>query len=84
MFLNLPYAWRFRTSFEAKNYGALLVVDPEAETSEHERVKLKKDVKEKGLSLVFFADWYSTSVMDQVSEHGPGLRASVCHDYFEV
>ena len=43
-----------------------MVVDPEAETSEQERSKLEQDVREKGLSLVVFADWYSTTVMEQV------------------
>lgn len=57
---------QLRTSFEADNYGALLVVDPEAELGTEEKSKLESDVREKGLSLVLFADWYSQDVMSQV------------------
>eukprot|EP00752_Nemacystus_decipiens_P008224 g7354.t1 len=52
--------------FDAANYGALLVVDPEAELSREEKAKLEADVKDRGLSLVLFADWYSEEVVDQV------------------
>ncbi|CAN0170130.1 unnamed protein product, partial [Ectocarpus sp. 12 AP-2014] len=52
--------------FDAESYGALLVVDPEAELGQDEKAKLEMDVKERGLSVVVFADWYSTDVMSKV------------------
>lgn len=55
-----------RSSFDAEHYGALLVVDPEAELGQEEKTKLELDVKERGLSLVVFADWYSEDMMSQV------------------
>lgn len=55
-----------RSCFDAENYGAFLVVDPEAELGLEERAKLESDVKDRGLSLVLFADWYSEDVMAQV------------------
>ena len=42
------------------------MVDPEAELGLEERAKLESDVKDRGLSLVLFADWYSEDVMAQV------------------
>lgn len=59
-----------RTQFDAEDYGALLLVDPEAGIGDEEKEKLVRDVKEKGLSLVVFADWYSEDVMSQVSWGG--------------
>ncbi|CAN0189465.1 unnamed protein product [Pylaiella littoralis] len=53
-------------SFDADQYGALLMVDPEAELGQEEKAKLELDVKERGLSLVVFADWYSEDMMSQV------------------
>lgn len=55
-----------RASFDADHYGALLMVDPEAELGQEEKAKLELDVKERGLSLVVFADWYSEDMMSQV------------------
>jgi len=57
--------WPF-TCFDARNYGALLVVDPEEEYFPEESLKLKRDVEELGLSLVIMADWYNTTVMKKV------------------
>lgn len=56
-----------RSSFDADQYGALLVVDPEAELGPEEKAKLELDVRKRGLSLVVFADWYSENMMSQVS-----------------
>ncbi|KAL7294624.1 hypothetical protein TKK_0011928 [Trichogramma kaykai] len=53
------------TCFDAKNYGSLLIVDPEEEFFPEEIEKLKKDVEE-GLSVIVFADWYNVSVMYKV------------------
>lgn len=46
------------TCFDAADYGTLLLVDTEDEFFPEERQKLVKDVNEKGLSLIVFADWY--------------------------
>lgn len=53
------------TCFDASNYGALLLVDPEEEFFPEEVGKLKRDV-DAGLSLIVFADWYNVSVMKKV------------------
>jgi hypothetical protein len=45
------------TCFEARNYGALLVVDPEEEFFPEEITKVKRDVEDGGLALLIFADW---------------------------
>ena len=45
------------TCFDAVDYGTLLLVDTEDEFFPEERQKLVKDVNEKGLSLIVFADW---------------------------
>eukprot|EP00008_Paramoeba_atlantica_P013188 CAMPEP_0201477864 /NCGR_PEP_ID=MMETSP0151_2-20130828/2812_1 /ASSEMBLY_ACC=CAM_ASM_000257 /TAXON_ID=200890 /ORGANISM="Paramoeba atlantica, Strain 621/1 / CCAP 1560/9" /LENGTH=858 /DNA_ID=CAMNT_0047858729 /DNA_START=531 /DNA_END=3107 /DNA_ORIENTATION=- len=55
------------TCFDAKNYGTLLLVDPEEEYHEEEETKLFEDVTEKGLSLVVFADWYDLDVMAKIN-----------------
>ena len=54
------------TCFDAKNYGALMIVDPEDEFHEEEEAKLYQDVVDEGLSLLVFADWYDEGVMDQL------------------
>lgn len=56
-----------RTCFDAGNYGALLMVDLEDEMGDEEKRKLESDVKDRGLSLVVFADWYSRNHMSQLS-----------------
>ena len=50
------------TCFNAENYGALLIVDPEDYFSEAEILKLRQDV-ENGLSLVVIGDWYNEELM---------------------
>ncbi|PRP88795.1 membrane-bound transcription factor protease, site 1 [Planoprotostelium fungivorum] len=59
--LGSPY-----TCFDAKNYGALVIVDPEEEYFPAEIKKIERDVREEGLSLVIFADWYNVDVMKNV------------------
>lgn len=49
--------------FDARNYGTLLVVDSEEEFHSSEIEKLRRDVISKGLSLIVFADWYNSSVI---------------------
>ena len=52
------------TCFDAKNYGAILMVDLEEEFAEAEMKKLQRDVQEEGLGVVLFAEWYNTQVME--------------------
>lgn len=51
------------TCFDARNYGALLLVDPEDYFSRAEIVKLRRDIETEGLGLIVLADWYSESLM---------------------
>ncbi len=46
-----------------EHYGTLLIVDPEEEFFEAEILKLEDDIKEHGLSLIVFADWYNVIKM---------------------
>jgi len=46
------------TCFDASQYGALLIVDPEEEFLESELEKLHRDVTEGGLHLVVVSEWY--------------------------
>ena len=54
------------TCFDAKNYGALLMVDLEEEYSEAEVQKLQRDVREEGLGVVLFAEWYNVQTMESM------------------
>lgn len=54
------------TKFDARNYGTLLIVDPEEEFEIMERNKLKNDVDNLGLSVAVFAEWYNTDVMKKI------------------
>eukprot|EP00050_Salpingoeca_kvevrii_P008782 m.305085 g.305085 ORF g.305085 m.305085 type:complete len:1053 (+) comp17496_c0_seq1:79-3237(+) len=56
--LGLPW-----TCFDAKDYAALLIVDSEEEFFREEIVKIRRDVEERGLGLLVFAEWYNTNVM---------------------
>lgn len=53
--------------FDANNYGALLVIDPEDYFSNVEIQKIRYDVKQNGLGLVVFADWYNAKEMEKLS-----------------
>lgn len=59
--LGTPY-----TCYDASQYGALLIIDPEEEFFPSEVSKLKRDIEEEGLSVIVFADWYNTTVMEKV------------------
>lgn len=52
------------TCFDAKEYGALMIVDPEEEFSADEAWKLRRDVEEENLALLIFADWYNSDFVD--------------------
>ena len=51
------------TCFNASEYGALLVVDPEEEWHAEEVAKLERDVKEAGLGLLVVGEWFNTATM---------------------
>uniref|UniRef100_A0A1A9WBQ1 Membrane-bound transcription factor site-1 protease n=1 Tax=Glossina brevipalpis TaxID=37001 RepID=A0A1A9WBQ1_9MUSC len=55
------------TCFNASDYGALLIVDPEEEFFDNEVTKLQKDVFDLGLGVIVFADWYNTTVMRKIT-----------------
>ncbi|VDP78756.1 unnamed protein product [Echinostoma caproni] len=52
------------TCFDANNYGTLLLVDPEEEYFPEEVDKLFTDVTQRGLSLIVFAEWYNTTLIN--------------------
>jgi membrane-bound transcription factor site-1 protease len=54
------------TCFNASQYGVLMIVDPEDEFFPEEIEKIQQDVKEHGLSVVVFADWYNVEVMKKI------------------
>lgn len=54
------------TCFNASNYGALLVIDPEEEYFAEEIKKIENDIAKYNLSIIIFADWYNVSVMKEV------------------
>ena len=62
------------TCFDAEQYGALLMVDMEEEYYPDELEKLTKDVKEKGLGLVVFGDWYNSDLLHIPWEYGENTR----------
>jgi membrane-bound transcription factor site-1 protease len=54
------------TCFDASQYGALLLVDPEDEFSPAEVEKLRVDVDERGLGLFVAVDWYDAELMERL------------------
>ena len=50
--------------FDAKQYGALMLVDPEEEYSESEVKKLRDDVVNEGLGVFVVGDWYNVKQME--------------------
>ena len=63
------------TCFDASEYGALMIVDSEEEFYPEEVEKLSKDVNEKGLGLMVFADWYDLKVIDQMRFYDDNTRS---------
>eukprot|EP00210_Caulerpa_lentillifera_P002967 g2833.t1 len=49
------------TCFNASEYGTLLIVDPEDVFYPEEKEKLIKDVREGGLGLIIFAEWFNAA-----------------------
>ena len=60
--------------FDARHYGALLIVDPEEEFFPEEILKLRKDVEDLGLSLIIMGDWYNSTVMKKVKFYDENTR----------
>lgn len=54
------------TCFNASDYGALLIVDPEKEFADEEILAMQENVYKNGLSVVIFGDWYNTTVMKKI------------------
>ena len=54
------------TCFDARQYGHLMIVDPEEEFHPNEIQKLNKDVRELGLDVVIFSDWYNVKLMESM------------------
>ncbi|RTG86616.1 membrane-bound transcription factor site-1 protease [Schistosoma bovis] len=67
--------------FNASNYGTFLIIDPEEEFFPYEVEKLFIDVTEKGLSLIVFADWYNTSVMQSLRFYDTNTRCGSFNRY---
>eukprot|EP01132_Coremiostelium_polycephalum_P005432 gene5432-6776_t len=59
------------TCYDPLNYGTLLIVDPEEEFFPAEIKKIEEDVRNKGLNLVVFADWYDTLIIDNLELKDP-------------
>lgn len=55
------------TCFDASDYAALLVVDPEDVFESHELDKLADDVENKGLALFVVADWHSPELLKKAA-----------------
>ena len=53
------------TCFDAENYGALMIIDPEDYFSEEEIAKLQEDIEHRSLSLIVLADWYNEGLLKQ-------------------
>ncbi|EGC29764.1 hypothetical protein DICPUDRAFT_42435, partial [Dictyostelium purpureum] len=54
------------TCFDPQNYGTLFIVDPEEEFLPSEIKKIEEDVRNYGLNLIVFADWYNAEVMKMI------------------
>ena len=54
------------TCFDASAYGALLLVDSEEEFSEAEIEKLARDVRDEGLGVAVFAEWFNVKQMESM------------------
>merc|ERR1711988_1071818 len=63
------------TCFDAYQYGALLLVDPEDDFFPEEVTKLEKDIIELGLSLVVMGDWYNVASIRDISFFDDNTRS---------
>ena len=51
--------------FNAKDYGILIVGDPEENFGNEEILKLEKDIMIHGLSVIVLADWFDLKLLDK-------------------
>jgi hypothetical protein len=59
---------------QAKNYGALLLVDSEDEFSREERDFLKEAVQQHQMGLIVMAGWYHAKVMTSLAYHDDSMQ----------
>ena len=62
------------TCFDAEQYGTLLIVDSEEEFYEEEISKLAADVRDTGLGLAVFADWYDKDTIAKMRFYDDNTR----------
>jgi len=62
------------TCFDAKNYGTLLLVDPEEEYFPEEIEKLHTDIEKNDLSVLVISDWYNEEVIDKIKFFDDGSK----------
>lgn len=55
------------TCFDATQYGALIIMDPEEEYHPAEIAKLEEDVQKHRLSVIVIGDWYNVDVMKKIN-----------------
>ena len=63
------------TCFDAKNYGALMIVDSEDEFYPEEVEKLEKDIRVHGLGLLVYADWYDLDSVKKMRFYDDNTRS---------
>lgn len=63
------------TCFNASDYGALLIVDPEDVFYPEEKEKLMKDVQEEGLGLIIFGEWYNAETAESFKFYDDNTRS---------
>ncbi|EGG19252.1 membrane-bound transcription factor peptidase [Cavenderia fasciculata] len=51
------------TCFDARNYGTLLIVDPEEEFHPIEAKKLEEDISSRGLNVIVVGDWHNHDML---------------------
>lgn len=63
------------TCFDARSYGALMIVDSEDEFYPEEIAKIRADVAERGLGLLVFADWYEVPSVKKMRFYDDNTRS---------
>lgn len=63
--------------FDAKNYNALLIIDPEEVFTDKEIEKIEVDVIKNGFSLIIFADWFDVSMIEKNTYFIPSKFESI-------
>ncbi|GAB4817967.1 hypothetical protein N2152v2_005013 [Parachlorella kessleri] len=63
------------TCFNATQYGALMIVDPEDEFYPEEVTKLEHDIKHLGLGLLVFGEWYDEETLAKLRFYDDNTRS---------